>query len=334
MKKRLNTYSLLILMLLGFALLTGCTNTLTGTDQTVRIGILMIGDSRTAKIEGMKQGMKDLGWTGQQVEYVIYNAKEQQERLLAGAQSLIDQNLNVLVATGVVEAQFLVEAMRGKSTTPVVLLGVTSPVELELKKSFADAGIPVLGVDNGHVELTGKRMELLRLLFPERDRILVFYDPRLRASLLALQKARETAALHSWQIEPVPVSNDSDIQSLHTRSFGDKESILILSSYYLESKYREIRDLSFQKKVPVMGLYETEMLAGYTASYGISNYDQGNQSARLVIRALDRQNPGNLLFEMPDVVRLKLNMQAAAKLGVHFSPLGLTYGEKISEIRE
>jgi putative ABC transport system substrate-binding protein len=184
------------------------------------------------------------------------------------------------------------------------------------------------------VELTGKRMELLRLLFPERDSILVFYDPRLQASLLALQKARETAALHSWQIEPVPVKNDSDIQSLHDRSFGDKESILILSSYYLESKFREIRDLSFQKKIPVMGLHESETLAGYTASYGISNFDQGKQSARLVIRALDRQNPGNLLFEMPDVVRLKLNMQAAAKLGVHFSPLGLTYGEKISEIRE
>lgn len=325
---------LLLLLLFWSAVLTGCMNASTEADQTVRVGILMVGDSRTAKIEGMKQGLKDLGWTGQQIEYFVYNAKDHEEQLVAGAKSLTSQKPNVLVATGVIEAQAMVQAMRGESSVPVVLMGVTSPGELDLQKSFEDAGIPVFGVDNGHVDLTGKRMELLRLLFPERDKILVFYDPRLKASLLALQKAKETAALHSWQIEPFPVRKDSDLQALQIRGFSSKESILILPSFYLDSKYREIRDLSFQKKVPVMGLYESETVEGYTASYGISNFDQGNQSARLVVRALDPKKPVNLPFEMPDVVRLKLNMQAAAKLGIHFSPIGLAYGEKISEIRK
>lgn len=321
----------LLALLLLLITIAGCAGRQLPPDRPVKIGALVMGDSRTAKTDGMREGLQELGWTGDRISYLIYNAKDDEKKLQADAQDLLAQNPDIVAVTGAIEAEAVVRELRGKTPIPVVMIGVTSP--LELKSAFADLGVPVTGVDNGHVELTGKRMELLRLLFPERHRLLLLYDPRLRVSLLALERAREAARTSSWLIEPVPVSSDQDLATLSQRPFSGQESMLTLPSYFLEAKAREIRDISWRKGAPVLGLYQTEAEAGYTGSYGISYYDQGYQAARLVLRTL-QSRAGDIPFEMPDSVQLILNTKAAEKIGVTFSPTGLTYGEKIHTIRE
>lgn len=330
--------SLLVLVLL-LGILSGCSDPANKPYKSARIGVLTVGDSRADKIEGLRRGMEELGWPEPRAEYLIYNSKDHEERLAEGVSRLVVQKPDVLVVTGAVEAEAVVSGLNGKEAggtagMPVVFIGVSSPEELGLRERCEAAGIPVLGVDNGHVELTGKRMELARLLFPERTKILLFYDPRLRASLLALQKARETAERNSYAIEPVPIRNEEELENAQKRIYSPDESILILPSYFLEAKFREIRDLSFANKIPVLGLYETEVESGYTASYGISYYEQGYQSARLVVKALSGNAGSGVPFEPPDVVRLKLNGKAAERLGISISPPGLSFGEKIMSIKE
>nr|WP_269432693.1 ABC transporter substrate-binding protein [Effusibacillus lacus] len=321
-------------MVLLISSLLGCTRRVESDDPQIRIGILTIGSSRAEKIEGMRKGLQEMGWTDKQVDYRIHDVNNNQERLVEGAKDLLALRPNIVVATGVVEAEAIFEAMKNTPPIPVVLIGVTSPSELELKNRFHASGIPVTGVDNGHVELTAKRIELLRELFPERQSVVVLYDPRLRASMLALQKANDAAQQFDWKIEPVPVQNDRDIANLRSRIFTKGESMLILPSYYLELKYKEIRDISFKTRTPVMGLYETETYAGYTASYGISYFDQGYQSARLVARMMTSKDNSDIPFEKPDVVQLKVNMKAIEQLDIAVSPIGMSYSEKIAVIRE
>ena len=82
----------------------------------------------------------------------------------------------------------------------------------------------------------------------------------------------------------IPVSDGKDWETLAKRLFSPNESILVLPSYFLETKYSDIRNISFAQKIPVMGLYKSEAVAGYTASYGIEYFDQGYQAASLVIQ--------------------------------------------------
>ncbi|MHB1405271.1 MAG: ABC transporter substrate-binding protein [Desulfitobacteriaceae bacterium] len=331
MRKLSGLLWLMLILLVLTETLAGCANSGVAA-VPARIGVLTIGDSRMIKVQGLQKGLQELGLTGAEVAFEIFNAKDDQKKLAEEALKLVQGLPDVIVVTGVVEAEALMEKLAGSKPIPVVMIGVTSPKDLQLIKGYEELGIPVTGVANGHVELTGKRMELLYLLFPQRSHILLLYDPRLRASVLALERARQSVQ-DSYSIEPIPISNDQDLESFRRRSFSARDSILVLPSYFLEARFREIRDISLQKRVPVMGLYESETEAGFTASYGLSYFDQGYQAARLVIRMLKGEAAG-IPFEVPDSVQLKINVQAADYIGESVSPVGLSYGEKVYTIKE
>ena len=324
------TWTIFILLVLTVVSLNSCSRSPRGDSAPLKIGVLIMGDSRTAKFEGLRQGLSELGLTESEVKYTLFNAHDDEKKLETCAQELIGQKPDILVAAGGIEAEVLARNLKGRPIVPVVLIGVTSAKNLQAL--FIDQGIPVTGVDNGHIELTGKRMELLRLLFPKRTKLLLVYDPRLSASNLALQEAQEVVRAYSYTTESIPVSVEKDLLQLKKRSFSPQEALLILPSYYLESIFREIRTLSLRERIPVMGLYDTEVEAGYTASYGIPYWDQGYQAARLVMRMA--QEKRSIPFEMPDSVYLKLNMKAVEQIGENVSPAGLNFGEKIYTIRE
>lgn len=325
------TVSAFIVLIVFIGLvLSGCTSPAKEEELPITIGVLTMGESRNAKFEGLRQGLSELGLVEPQINFSLFNAYDNEEELEAGAQGLIRQKPDVLVAAGVIEAEALARNLKGKPVISVVMIGVTFPSSLQAV--FSEQGIPTTGVDNGHIELTGKRMELLRLIFPNRDRFLLVYDPRIKASTLALQQAQEVAKSNHYNIEPIPIAGDYDLTKLTKRSFSSKEAMLILPSYYLESRFREIRNLSLAGRIPVMGLYDTEAEAGYTASYGISYFDQGSQAARLVVRMVKEKR--SIPFEMPDSVYLKLNLKAVEQIGESVSPVGLSFANKIYTVKE
>ncbi len=323
-------YLVTVLLIWMIFSLSGCTTQPKESDFPIEIGVLIMGESRNEKFTGLREGLSDLGLSEPQVNYILFNAYDDEQRLQDGANELIRQKPDVLVAAGVIEAEALAQSLKGKPIIPVLMIGVTSPGNLQA--AFSEQEIPTTGVDNGHIELTGKRMELMRLLFPKRERFLLIYDPRINASVLALKQAQELARNQAYLIAPIPISGDQDLAELDKYPFSSQDVLLIFPSYYLESKFREIRDLSLERRIPVMGFYDTEVEAGYTASYGIPYFDQGYQAARLAVRMANEKR--TIPFEMPDSVYLKLNTEALKQMGENLSPIGLSFGDKIYTIKE
>lgn len=319
-----------ILLLFLLSTLIGCANQSATGDQTIKIGVLTMGGSRLDKLNGLRQGLEDLGWIPEHVNFQIYNAQDDEKILAADSAMLLEQHPNIIVVTGVIEAEVVATKIKNYPGIPLVMIGVTSPLDLSLAVDLQTTGIPTAGVDNGYVQLTAKRIELMNLLFPQRPKIVLLYDPRLQASLDALHQAEKTAQVHKYQIEPIPISEDKDLEALAQRPFSAHESMLVLPSYFIENKYRDILNISFSHHTPVMGLYKSEAVAGYTASYGIEYFDQGYQAASLLIRIFHDKK--SIPLAMPDSVQLMLNMKSAEKLGVNFSPLGLSYGHKLFTI--
>lgn len=321
-------YSSFIYVFCIVLLLAGCS--ISREEQTaVHIGILVAGDTRLEKVEGMKKGLNDLGMDTRNVAFSIYNAKNDMAELKKQAERLIEQGPDIVVGTGVAEGLAIAETMELGAKCPVVLIGITSPGVSDIQSAYQTKGIPVTGVENSYIELTAKRMELLQLLFPNRERFVVLHDPGVKASELALERVEETAARYGYSFEAISIRSEADIKQLSQRHFTVHEAILTLPSHYIESQNRAIQQLSTQKRVPIMGLTETEVKKGYTASYGVSYENQGYQASRLVLRMVNEKSSKTVPFELPDTVSLKINVAAAENIDVSFSRIGLSYGEDI-----
>jgi putative ABC transport system substrate-binding protein len=318
-----------LIFLFPLLFLTGCALLYRQEDKPVYLAILVAGETRLEKVDGLKRGLEEIGWNDSKVKYEIYNAENDTVRMKKMARLLLDRKPDLVIGTGVAEGVAIAEAMKEEQRRPVVLIGVTSPQVSGIATAYRTRGIPVTGVENGYIELTEKRLELLRLLFPNRDKTVVLYDPGVKASELALKHVEKTAQKHGYVIETIPVHGPQDIERLYEKEFTGKEAIITLPSHYIEAQSDSLVNLSLRKKTPIMGLNETEVKNGYAASYGTSYEEQGYQAARLVLRMLRENAKGALPFEMPDTVQLKINAAAVHKIGETFSKIGISYGDDV-----
>ncbi|OLN29492.1 ABC transporter substrate-binding protein [Desulfosporosinus metallidurans] len=317
----------MVLSLLGMIVFAGC-SPLSPPSRVTNVAVLAADQTRIVKFEGLKQGLSELGYGKDRMHFQILNASGDSKKLVMDAQELVRQAPDLLVATGVAEAEAFLLSLTPKSRIPVIMIGVTAASELVDR--FQAKGISVTGVDNGHVELTGKRLELLQLLFPDRSKFIVVYDPNIKASLQALEKIRDVLGSEHIRYEAVPVSEDIGLSKLQEHSFQKNEAIFLLPSYFIENRYREIRDLELKYRTPVMGFYDTEVSAGYTAAYGLSYFDQGYQGARIAIRMLKEKK--SIPFDMPDSVELRINRQAIEKIGEKVAPVAQSFAEPVDTI--
>lgn len=158
---------------------------------------------------------------------------------------------------------------------------------------------------------------MLTSLVPAVDRVHVIYDSKIEVSKLSLEETRNAAGQLGVDINPCDASKDC-LDTLW-KSVGRKDAILVLPSFRIESLTDEIVELTTEKKIPAMGLYDFEAEKGLLASYGSSFYSQGYQASRFVSLILQGNKPGDLPVELPDGIRFVVNQQTKDALGITYN---------------
>lgn len=325
MVNRISILLLKILALLAVFLFINPGKTVEPPDPKYKIGILAASDAKIKKIEGFKRGMTDLGFVeDNNISYIVFNAQGQRENLSFLSGKLARMKLDVLIATGGVEADDLKTATADLKT-PVVFIGSASSVERGLIKSFLQPGIHITGVDNYHAELAGKRLELLKKLLPSIRRVAVVYDPQVPPGYQSLRIVREMANILGIEIGTIEISSKEEMtQKLRPDKLQGFDALLPFSSFFIEAITHDLLVISLENRIPVMGIYGQDSDNGFFASYGVSMEDQGYQGARLVAKVLDGQKPENIPVETPDNLDLIINLRTARILGLELSQNGLS----------
>ncbi|PLR83662.1 ABC transporter substrate-binding protein [Bacillus sp. V33-4] len=288
-------------------------------DSPIKIGVLMIGDSRLEKFSGLKKGMTDLGYDDKDIKFLFKNAHDRKENLINDIDSLLKKNPDVIVTLGGIETLDLQARLENsKQNIPVVFAGVAAPKEIGLIKDYKSPGGQFTGINNYHTSISGKRMEIFHDLVPSIQRFHVLYDEEIETSRLSLEKTREAAGELSIMIIPGNVGEPDFFQKIET-NLRKGDAIIILPGFRIESLTNEIVQLSKKYGLPVMGLYEQEVKEGYLASYGASFYDQGYQSARYVSLIIQGNSPRDIPVELPDSIRFLVNRQVQEELGINLN---------------
>ena len=137
--------------------------------KVFRIGWLTLGSSSNPGLDDFRQGLRDLGYVeGQNIVIEYRWAEGSIDRLDALATDLVQRNMDVIMATGTSATRV---AQQATSTIPVVMMIGGDPVALGFVASLAQPGGNITGVAGLGVELSGKRLELLKETVPGVSRI-------------------------------------------------------------------------------------------------------------------------------------------------------------------
>jgi putative ABC transport system substrate-binding protein len=249
--------------------------------------------------EAFRQGLRDLGYIEGQNIIVEGRFADRADQLSALAAELVGLKVDVIVTAGTNATH----AAKGiTKTIPIVMDGTGDPVSSGLVASLARPGGNITGLSATSAELSGKRVELLKEIFPRITRVAVIGYADNRASAIALKESEVAAQALALQLQALQFRNLEEIdQAFSVTSRAKADALIILRGLLGNPKIRgRILELAAKNRLPAM--YPTiEMAeAGGLMAYGISNRDlarratvvcrqntQGDEAWRSASRAAD-----------------------------------------------
>ena len=300
------------------------------TTRIPRLGILVpeSGRAESQAIKGLRDGLKELGYQeGKNLQIEIRDAKGNRGALKREAGELVRQKVLLIFTTGTRATQ---AARAATSDIPIVFTHPADPVALGLVKSMARPGANVTGVAALFLQMSDRRMEILKQLAPKAGRVIIFYDsnnPYSRENFLAAKKAGEKLGL---KVEERPVKSIEELKkSINAMQSREDEALFHVPDDLIESQADFIFEAARQKGWPTMFSEESWVTQGGLAGYGPNYYQMGRQAARMAAKILKGAKPQDLPIEKAGKFDLVINLRTANAIGLSIPPEVLKKADRV-----
>ncbi len=285
-----------------------------GTGRVFRVGLLSPG-SPAAGMAAFGPGIRRLGWVpGQNLIIEQRYARGDLARLPALAAELVSLNVDVIL----VSSTAIPAARAATSTIPTVMaFAVDDPVEEGWVASLARPGGNLTGVTLHAPELTGKRLELVKVVLPGMRRVGVLAWPRPGGvgQVRAAEAAARTLGLQTDVVEvQEPAQYGGAIEALKR---AGADALLVLSSSVFFAERQRIAELTIKHRLPLVAPFREVAEAGGLMAYGPNIIELWGQRVPVYVdRILKGAKPGDLPIEQPTKYELVLNLKTAKTLGL------------------
>jgi putative ABC transport system substrate-binding protein len=266
--------------------------------------------------EPLKKGLSDLGYAeGRDYELVETYAAEKYERFNANAAKLVEMRVDVIVAvTGPAAAA----AQRATTTVPVVFVVVPDPVGRKFAQSLSRPGGNLTGHSTVAVDLSPKRLELLKRAVPDLSRVKLLVnakDPHMSRSVL--ERTQAAGATLGVAVDVAEISDPEDLDGALAEAgrAGIKAAVFMQDPLFFNERTRIAR-LGLAHGVATAVVNSDMVRDGCLISYGPNSGAQFRRVGLWVDKILKGQNPGEIPIEEPTRLELVLNLKTAAALGL------------------
>ena len=284
------------------------------TGRVYRVGVLSPGAPSTG-IAAFGPGIRRLGWVpGQNLIIEQRYARGDLARLPALATELVALKVDVILVSSVA----IPAARAATRTIPTVMtFAVDDPVEEGWVASLARPGGNLTGVTLHAPELTGKRLELLKVVLPGMRRVGVLAWPR-PGGLGQVRAAEAAARSLSLQTHVVEVQETSQYEgALDALKREGADALLVLSSSAFFAERRRIADLAIKHRLPLVAPFREVAETGGLMAYGPNIGELWGQRVPVYVdRILKGARPGDLPIEQPTKYELVVNLKTAKALGL------------------
>ena len=263
---------------------------------------------------------------------VIYEGRwaEGNTALLPGlAQELVNNHADVIVTTGWPAAQ---AAKNATSIIPIVVSFAGDAVGTGLVTSLSRPGGNLTGISDMAVELSAKRMELLKETVPKVSKIAVLWN---QADLGMTSRYREIdraarALGVTVQAHGVLAAGDFDTAfAAMTRERPD--AIFMVSDSLTTINRKRVIDFADSQRIPAMFEFSVLVENGGLMSYGPSFDDAYQRIAYYVDRIFKGAKPAELPMEQPTRFYLFVNQKTAKTISIKIPDSIIMRADKVIE---
>jgi putative ABC transport system substrate-binding protein len=228
------------------------------------------------------------------------------------ALDLVRHQVDVIVATTTYD---VLAAKKATSSIPIVMVTSADPIATGLVFDLARPEGNVTGLSLMTIELTAKRLQILKDVVPRAARLAVLWNPDHPFHAKVVDGVKKLAP--SLSIEPVFVSARTREQ-LHAaivaakRSGADGLCVIEDPFFYL---YRStIAQVAARERLPTVYGARDYVEAGGLMSYGPNYGDSWRRAAEYVHKILQGAKPADLPIEQPTHFEFLIDLRVARKI--------------------
>jgi putative tryptophan/tyrosine transport system substrate-binding protein len=306
------------LIVLALGILTGPFVVAAQSPQKVRVGHLAVG-GRTpdgAPPAPLREALRGLGYVdGQNAVYEARFAEGKGERLPDLAAELVRLKVDVIVTQGGPATK---AARRATSTIPIVMAPAAGDaVATGWIASLARPGGNVTGLTDESVQLSAKRMELLKEAVPQATRFAVLWNANDQGMTLRYREIEKAARILNVDVQAFGVRQPDDFDVVFSTMTRVRPDAMFLVADGLTTMNRK-RVVEFAATHRIPAMYESSLMVreGGLMSYGYSTEDSFREAARYIDRLLKGDKPADLPAIQPTRYYLAVNLKTATTLGL------------------
>jgi putative ABC transport system substrate-binding protein len=284
-----------------------------------RVGIIHYSGGMHVWVDGLRQGLRELGLEeGKHLVQDIRETTYDLKAVEAAASDLEHAKVDLLYT---VTTSLTTAAKRATVHVPIVFFAGTDPVAAGPVESLARPGGRLTGVHTRTMDLTAKRLEILKEMIPRLGRIVTFYNPDMAISRESARVAREAAQQLGVQLVERHVRSIEELrrgmQALKPR---EVDAYFETTDPMANNQAQLIIDTARANKLPTMFYEHSPVVNGGLAGYGENFPEILRLSAKYVQRILAGTLPKDLPVENYDKIELALNLRTAHEIGLAIPP--------------
>ena len=292
-----------------------------------RIGYIAPTGPENTNYAAFLRGLRDLGYIEGKNILVEYRSMEgNRDRIPSLMAELVQLQVDILVSPN---APTILAAKQATRTIAIVMVVNTDPVASGLVDSLAHPGGNITGITRLTRDLSGKRLEVLKEVFPGISRVGVLEDADARDKAFKDYDAAGRALKIQLQSLEVRGPNP-DLEGAFQAAVKTHVRALIATQTTVLVPYpKKIADLAIKHRLPLMFESSRTVEAGGLLSYSSNEPENFKRAAYYVDRILKGAKPAELPVEQPTKFEFVINLKTAKTLGLTIPPDVLARANKI-----
>lgn len=280
----------------------------------VKIGVIQLVEhpALDANYQGFVDGLKEAGYVdGQNIKIDYQNAQGEQANCVTIAQKLINDRSDLIFAIATPAAQAVANLT---DEIPIVISSVTDPESAKLVQKNTAPGNNVTGTSD--LTPCAAQMQLLKKICPEAKTVGMLFCSSEQNSYFQIALAEKACDELGLKYVEATVSNSNEIQQVVQNLSKKVDVIYSPTDNMIAAGMTLVAQVATENGIPTIVGEEGMVNAGGLATYGLSYYELGKQTAKMAVEVIEGKKPADMPIQYLDKCDLKINEDTAKKLGI------------------
>jgi len=277
-----------------------------------------------------RHGLRKLGYVEGMNLAIEFRRRQPTKPYLVLAKELVALEVDLVLAVGI---GAVIAAKQATSTIPIVMGNSSAdPVRHGLIDSLARPGGNVTGVVDILPNLAGKRVELLKEIFPNLSQIAHLAKSKSLVSAAHLKATEAAARVLGVRVHAPKVEGPDDLErAFREAKDGGAEALIVVGVSYFIRNRPQIVKLEAKYRLPTMHTHTRWVGMGGLISYTTDVDVRYRRAAQYVGKILKGAKPADLPVAQPTKFNLEINLKTAKALGITIPPSILLQATKLIE---